>query len=482
MVEPSAPYPIRAPSPELLARIRDIVGPKGVVTEREERAPYLTEWRNRFDGDTPMVVLPASTQEVAAVVAACAAEHAAITPQGGNTGLVGGQIPFGGEIVISCKRMNRVLDVSPLDNTMTVEAGVVLQTAQQEAADVDRLFPLSLGAEGTAVIGGVISTNAGGVNVLRYGNMRDLVLGLEVVLADGRIWNGLRRLRKDNTGYDLKHLFIGAEGTLGIVTKAVLKLFPAPKDRVTAFIGMERPEQAVALLSLMQDATGGMVSGFELISARALSFVLKHIPNTRNPLAGGHPWHVLFEATAGRDAGLREIAETALGEAIESGLASDAVIAENARQADDFWRIRHSIAEAQRPEGSEVKHDVSVPVASIPAYLEKADAAIEAAYPGVRIVAFGHLGDGNIHYDLAQPEGGDRDAFIAQRDALSRIVHDIAAEFSGSISAEHGLGRLKAGEILRYKDETEMDLMRRVKAALDPDNMMNPGKVLAPPR
>jgi FAD/FMN-containing dehydrogenase len=466
---------------EALERIRAVVGPRGWVAETADMAPYLVEERGLYRGRARAVVRPASTQEVADVVRICAESGIAIVPQSGNTGLVGGGIPHdhGEEIVLSLARMNRVRAIDPLNYTITVEAGCILASVQKAAADVDRLFPLSLGAEGTCQIGGNLSTNAGGIAVLRYGMARDLVLGLEVVLPDGRIWNGLRGLRKDNTGYDLKQLFVGAEGTLGIITAAVLKLFPRPGAVETGFIAVPSPAAAIELLARTRAGTGDAVTAFELISRRALEMVLRHIPGTTDPLASQSPWYVLIEASSGAaDGALRAALEQVLAEGAEAGLVQDATLAASGEQTKALWRLRESITEAQKPEGGSIKHDVSVPVSKVPEFIERASAACEAALPGIRIVAFGHAGDGNIHFNLSQPVGADRAAYLARWEEFNRIVHDIVAELQGSISAEHGIGRLKREELVHYKAPLEIEMMRLLKQALDPKGIMNPGKVV----
>ncbi len=466
---------------EALDRIRAIVGPRGWTTDPDDMAPFLVEERGLYKGRARMVVRPAATSEVAEVVKICAEAGIAIVPQGGNTGLVGGGIPHedGEEIVVSLGRMNRVRAIDPLNYTMTLEAGCILAAAQKAAVDVDRLFPLSLGAEGTCQIGGNLSTNAGGVGVLRYGMARDLVLGLEVVLPDGRVWDGLRGLRKDNTGYDLKQLFIGAEGTLGIITAVVLKLFPRPGTIETAFIAVPDPAAAIELLARMRAGTGDAVTAFELISRRPLEMVLRHIPGTSDPLAGTHPWYVLMEASSGdAGGGLRSAVESVLGAAAEAGLVRDAAIAASGEQAKALWRLRETITEAQKPEGGSIKHDVSVPVSKVPEFIARATAACEAALPGIRVVAFGHAGDGNIHYNLSQPTAADRAQFLARWSEFNRIVHDIVADLGGSISAEHGIGRLKREELRHYKPAVAIDLMRTLKQAFDPKGIMNPGKVI----
>jgi len=464
---------------DLRARIARVVGDKGLVTAPADLAPYLEEPRGRFRGATPFLVRPASTAEVAEVVRLCAQARVPMVPQGGNSGLVGGQIPdtSGGEIVISLARMNRIRALDPLDGTMTAEAGCVLQDLQEAAAAADRLFPLSLGAEGSCQIGGNISTNAGGVHVLRYGNARELVLGLEVVLPDGQVWDGLRRLRKDNTGYDLKQLFIGGEGTLGIITAAVLRLFPRPKVQVTGFAALRDVAAGVELLARIRAAAGDAVTAFELVPRRGLDFAMKHVANVSDPLGAAHDWYALIELSGGGELGAA--LETVLAEAHEAGLVPDATIAANEAQAQGFWRIREGLVEAQKHEGGSIKNDVAVPVSDVPAFVARATAAVEALIPGIRPVTFGHIGDGNIHFNLSQPEGADRAAYLARWDEVTRLVHDIAASLGGSFSAEHGLGKMKLAEAERLKPAVEIAMMRKVKAALDPHNLMNPGKVVA---
>ncbi|NWG71724.1 MAG: FAD-binding oxidoreductase [Parvularculaceae bacterium] len=460
------------------AALRELLGPKGLI-EGEDRAPLLKEWRGRWTGAPSIVVAPGSVAETARVVALCAEHGVAITPQGGNTGLVGGQIPTNGEVLLTLRRLNRIREVSPLDYSMTADAGVTLLDAQKAADAADRLFPLSIGSEGSCQIGGVVSTNAGGVNVLRYGNARDLVLGLEVVLPNGEIWNGLKRLRKDNTGYDLKQLFIGGEGTLGVVTGAALKLFPRPRERTTVFAAVPSPAKALALLSRAQDESGGAVTSFELMSRAILTLVFKNIPETRDPLSAPHPWYVLAEFSSGEAGRLAPMVERVLGDALAAGEIVDAAIAASDRQAADFWRLRHSMAAAMLPEGAQAKFDVSVPVASVPAFLDDADAGVEACCPGARVVAFGHMGDGNIHYDVLAPEGGGA-AFksAAVGAAIERAVYDAIDRLQGSISAEHGVGLARREDIARRKQPAEIAMMRAVKKALDPKGIMNPGKML----
>ncbi len=465
----------------VLERIKAVVGPKGYTMDPAEIAPHCQSWRDNWHGWVPMVVKPANVDEVAAVVAICAESGTPIVPQGGNTGLTGGGQPHAGgsEIIVSTSRMNKVREIDTLNNTMTVEAGCILADLQAAAADADRLFPLSLAAEGSCQIGGNLSTNAGGTQVLRYGNARNLVLGLEVVLPDGRVWQGLRGLRKDNTGYDLKQLFVGAEGTLGMITAAVLTLFPRPTEVQTALVAVPDPKAALSLLSRATETVGEQVTAFELIQRRAIDFVLRHIPDVSDPLAETYPWYVLMEISGqGAPDSLRTAVETILTEALEGEEVLDAVLAANQAQGQALWKIRESIPEAQNHEGHSVKHDVSVPLSRIAEFIERADLALAAVYPGVRGVAFGHIGDGNIHYNPAQPPDGDGAAFAAEYGAINRIVHDLITELNGSISAEHGLGRLRREEARRYKSSVEMDLMRTVKTALDPDNIMNPGKVV----
>ncbi|MCX7156649.1 MAG: FAD-binding oxidoreductase [Rhodocyclales bacterium] len=467
----------------LIAELRRLLGERHVLTVAGDIAPYCTDWRGRYTGSARCVALPGSTEEVAAVVRACAAAGVAgvpMVPQGGNTGLCGGATPLGGEVVVSLRRMNRIRAIDADNNSMTVEAGCTLQAVQEAAAGADRLFPLSLAAEGSATIGGNLSTNAGGVQVLRYGNARELTLGLEVVLADGRIWDGLRALRKDNTGYDLKHLFIGAEGTLGLITAATLKLFPRPRTHATAWVAVPDPAAAVRLLGRLRDAAGDNVTAFEIVGRPALDLVLKHIPNARDPLLGKPAWQVLIELSGSSDvrADLSATLEQALEAAAADGLVDDAVLAASEAQTAALWALRENVSEAQKIEGVSIKHDIAVPVSRIAEFIARADAALQAAFPQVRIVCFGHIGDGNLHYNQSRPDAQSNAEFIAQTGAVNRIVHDLVHELGGSISAEHGLGQLKREEVLRYKSATEMDMMRAVKQALDPRGLMNPGKLL----
>ncbi|MDD2989168.1 MAG: FAD-binding oxidoreductase [Zoogloea sp.] len=465
----------------LLDVLRTLVGPAHCLTDAAATAPYLTDWRGRYTGAAQAVVLPANTAQVAAVVKTCAAAGAPIVPQGGNTGLCGGATPLadGRAVVVNLSRLRQIRSLDPANNAITVDAGVTLAEVQAAADGAGRLFPLSLASEGSCEVGGVISTNAGGVQVLRYGNTRELVLGLEVVLPDGQIWNGLRALRKDNTGYDLKHLFIGAEGTLGIVTAATLKLFAKPSQAVTAWLAVASPAVAVALLARLRGVAGDRVTAFELISRPSLDLVLQHIPGARDPLPQAHPWYILVELTdtlAGID--LSAILETELAAAIADGAVLDGTVAASQAQAVALWSLRENISEAQKREGVSIKHDISVPVSAIPEFLERAGAALEACYPGLRIVAFGHVGDGNLHYNQSRPRHDENAAFIARTEEVGRVVHGLVHELGGSISAEHGIGQLKRAILPDYKQALELDLMQRIKAALDPHKLMNPGKVL----
>ncbi|HTL27373.1 MAG TPA: FAD-binding oxidoreductase [Burkholderiales bacterium] len=449
-----------------------IVGEANVLTDERDVAGHVVDWRKQYRGTADCVVRPAGTHEVASVVGLCARNAVAIVPQGGNTGLSGGATPTGTrrEVVVSLGRMNRIRAVDVLDDSLVAEAGCILANVQQAAEAAGRYFPVSLAAEGSCQIGGILSTNAGGVNVLRYGNTRDQVLGLEVVLADGSVWNGLRSLRKDNTGYDLKHLFIGAEGTLGIITAAVLKLRARPAASATAWIALETPARAVELLARLREQVGECVSAFELISRRCLEAVLAHAREAQDPFGAAHPWYVLVELEdSGTFESLQGRLESALGQCMERGEVRDAVIAASHLQAAALWRIRESIPEAQF---SNVKHDVSVAVSRVPLLIERAEAALHSAFPGVQSYIFGHVGDGNLHYNI-----GDQ-SLVARKAEVNRIVYDAVAALGGSISAEHGLGQLKREEIKRHKQVLELDLMRSVKRALDPNGLMNPGKVL----
>lgn len=464
---------VTAPSPAALDALTAALPPESWTRDPDVIAPSLTEWRNRWTGETPLLLTPRSTEETAQMVCLCAAHGLAITPQGGNTGLVGGQIPHG-EVLLTTRKMRAVRDVAALDDAMVVEAGLTLLEAQQVAAGADRLFPLSLAAEGTATIGGVISTNAGGTAVLRYGMMRDLVLGLEAVMPNGEIFHGLKRLRKDNTGYDLKQLLIGAEGTLGIVTAASLKLFPVMRSRATAMVGLETPHAAIELLARAKAETGGGVEAFELMKRIGMEFVLKHVPDTREPLESAPPWYLLIELVSGEPGAADAALERLLSDAFEAGLIIDAAIAQNQTQRADFWKVREEQSAAQKPEGGGWKHDVSVPVSRIADFLDEATAAVERFAPGARVSAFGHVGDGNMHYDILCPPGADLAEFLSRWMEGSRVVHDVVAAYDGSISAEHGLGRLKTEEARRYKTPVEIATMRAIRDAIDPGRIMNP--------
>ena len=466
---------------DLLPALRDALGEAGLITDVERMQSYLSDWRNAYRGQAAAVLRPGTTEEVAAAVRLCAQAGVALVPQGGNTGLCGGSIPdaSGAQMVLSLTRLKRIREVDVANATITVEAGVILQQLQDAAAEVGRLFPLSLGAEGSCTVGGNLATNAGGTAVLRYGNMRDLTLGLEVVLPDGRIWDGLRGLRKDNTGYDLKQLFIGSEGTLGIITAAVLKLFPALRSLTTAWVALPSPQAAVALLGQMRGLCGDRLTGFELMSRQSLEFVLRHVAGASDPFAEGHPWYVLIELSDTQpDAALNDLLEQGLGEAFEQALVLDAVVAGSQAQVEALWALREGISEAQNHEGPSLKHDISVPVSRIPNFIERTDAALLQAFPGVRIVAYGHVGDGNLHYNISKPVGAEDGSFKAQAEAIMRVIYDQTLHYAGSISAEHGLGQSKRLAAQHYKAPLELELMARVKHALDPAGLMNPGKLL----
>jgi FAD/FMN-containing dehydrogenase len=466
-------------SDAFLHQAAEIVGARHCLTTPEAMAPYLAEERGSYQGRALLVARPGSTEEVAKLVALCARHGVGIVPQGGNTGLCGGAVPENGQIVIALARLDRVLALDAANRTLTVEAGCVLAAVQAEAETADLLFPLSLAAQGSCQIGGNLSTNAGGTGVLRYGNARELVLGLEVVLADGQVWNGLRGLRKDNTGYDLKQLFLGAEGTLGIITAATLKLFPRPRDIATAWVGFEHPARLIELLGRLEAASGAAVTACELIPRLGLDFVLAHIPDTKAPLKHAHAWHGLIELSSPRpDGNLSALLEETLGMALADGLIADATLADSLAKAAALWRLRESLPAAQKPEGASLKHDVAVPLSALPDFLAQASEAVESSIAGVRVCAFGHIGDGNIHFNLSQPRDMSAEAFLKRRDAIANRVHDLAMAMGGSFSAEHGIGRLKRPDMARYKAPVELDLMRRMKAALDPQGIMNPGKVV----
>ena len=468
-------------SADVLDRIANIVGEKGYIREPSEIQPYVIDQRKAYEGRTPMVVRPKSVKELSKIVTVCSETRTPIVPQGGNTGLCGGATPStdGNQILVSLTRLNKIRDVDPLNYTLTAEAGVILADIQKEAENYDRLFPLSLGAEGTARIGGNLSTNAGGTGVLRYGNARDLVLGIEVVMPNGKILGGLTGLRKDNTGYDLKNLFIGAEGTLGIITAAVLKLFPKPRDIQTAFVAVRDVSAAIDILARARAASDDRVTAFEWMMRSGLEFVFKHIPGARDPLSQPWPQYLLIELTSGHmNGGLRETLENILSDAMDRGEVFDATIAESQNQSVDLWKLRETIPEAQALEGAGVKHDISVPISLLPKFLKRTDTAILRAVKDIQICAFGHLGDGNIHYNLSQPPNSEGKLFLEKRKKLNKIVHDIAFDLGGSISAEHGIGQLKRDELPHYKSTEAVDLMRSIKSTLDPIQIMNPGKIL----
>lgn len=461
----------------LVKELKDIVGPSGWTSDAADLEPYLHEWRDTWHGKTLLMVAPDTTEQVAAVVGACARSGTAIVPQGGNTGLCGGAIPdaSGQQVLLSLSRMNRIRSISPQDYSLVAEAGCTLESIQKAAREADRFFPLSLAAEGSCQIGGNLSTNAGGINVLRYGTARAQALGLEVVLADGTVWNGLRSLRKDTAGYDLKHLFIGAEGTLGIITAASLRLYPAVHNPETVMFAVESPDAAVALLAALRSELSDQIQAFELFPSRAVCFALEHVPSTSFPLDPDSPWFVLLETS--RESREDEFAEQ-LMTLHDAGLMTDAVVAKNRAEANDMWKLRHSISEAQKKEGASLKHDIAVPVSDVGNFIRDADAAVRKELPGVRVVAFGHVGDGNIHFNLSQPEDWPAEKFLEQGPRLSSLVYDVVQSYAGSISAEHGIGQAKREQLVLYRGETETGLMKAIKTALDPENIMNPGKVI----
>ena len=458
---------------DVISRLKSVLGEGGWSQDPVRLAPKLVEERGRWTGTTPLLALPRTLEQVAAVVGVCFESGTPIVPQGGNTGLVAGQVPLG-EILLSLERMKAVREVAPLDDVLVAEAGVTLAEVRQAANGADRLFPLSLASEGSCTVGGLVSTNAGGTAVLRYGTMRDLVLGVEAVLPNGEVFRGLKRLRKDNTGYDLKQLLIGAEGTLGVVTAASLKLFPLMASRAVGIAGLNAPEAAIALLARAKAESGGAVEAFELMSRQAVAFALKNIPGVREPLQDAFPWYVLVETASGEEGAAERAIERLLAAAIEEGLVGDAALAQSEAQARAMWRLREDLSAAQKPEGVNWKHDISVPVSRIAEFLARADQALLARWPGARIAAFGHVGDGNLHYNIAQPSGGDAAAFDSDRDAAAKTVHDIVADLGGSISAEHGLGAMKTAEALSYKSSVEVEALRAVRKALDPKRIMNP--------
>jgi D-lactate dehydrogenase (cytochrome) len=472
--------PPNAIDPALLARFAAIVGEKYAITDPAMQAPYVIEMRDMFPGRTPMVLRPASVPQVADILKLANATSTPIVPQGGNTGLVGGQTPINNEIVLSLTRLDRIREVDPTSNTMTCEAGVTLQRAREAAAAADRLYPQLLPSEGTCTIGGNLSTNAGGTAALAHGIARSHVLGVEVVLADGRILKNLNKLKKDNTGYDLKNLFIGAEGTLGVITAAVLRLVPRPRAVETAFVGVSSPEAALALLNIASERAGSGVTTYELMTRMGMELALRFGSGCRDPLATLHPWYVLIELSSQREQGLRETMEDLLAQGLQRGLVGDATIADSIEQSKMFWRIREMLGEAQRHAGGSIKHDVSVPVAAVPAFIAEANAAATALIPGARPLPFGHLGDGNIHYNVMQPEGADKAEFLKHWDAMNAAVYAVVKKYGGSISAEHGVGIVKRDLLPSVKDPVALELMHSLKRMLDPKNILNPGKVLTP--
>ncbi|MCQ1573163.1 FAD-binding oxidoreductase [Neorhizobium galegae] len=479
---------ISGPNPELLDRFAAIVGENHVLRDASDLAPHLVEGRGLYKGSSPMLLKPGSVEEVAAILKLASETGTPIVPQTGNTGLVGGQTPRtgGSDLIVSLERMNRIRDVDPVANVLVADAGVILADVQKAAEAVDRLFPLSLGSEGSCRIGGNLSTNAGGTAVLAYGNTRQLCLGLEVVLPTGEIWDGLRRLKKDNTGYDLRDLFIGAEGTLGIITGAVLKLFPQPVGHQVAFAGLNSPADALKLFERASNLCGTALTGFELMPRIGIEFVVRHIEGVRDPLSEPHPWYALIDISTSDSAETAgSMVQSLLEQGFEAGLIRDAVIASSVAQQKALWHMRESMSDAQKPEGGSIKHDVSVPVSKIPSFMAEAEQAVLAAMPGARVCAFGHLGDGNIHYNISQPisadMAADKAAFIGRWREINAIVHGIVLAAGGSISAEHGIGQLKRDELAHIRSPIEMDLMRRIKQAFDPAGIMNPGKVVAIP-
>jgi len=471
------------PSGSLLRDLESLLGARGFTRVADDMAPWLSDWRGRYHGAAAALLSPASTGEVAEIVRRCADESVALVPQGGNSSMVGGATPdaTGASLLLSLRRMNRIRSLSPDDNALVAEAGVILTHVHEAAASIGRRFPLTLGAKGSATVGGLASTNAGGTQVLRFGPMRALVLGIEAVLPDGSVLDSLAPLRKDNRGYDLKQLLVGAEGTLGVVTAVTLRLVPAVGSRGVAWVGVESPSAALALLRRLEERLGETVESFELVPANALDLVLRHVPGTRAPLAAPQPWNVLVEATAPRDAAdAGESLASALGEALEAGAAADAVIAASEAQAEAFWKLRETIAEGERAAGPALKHDISVPVSAMPAFVESAAAAVENRFAGTRVVAFGHLGDGNIHFNVQAPPGPDGAGWVeGPGEAVSSFVYDLVVAAGGSISAEHGIGRMKAAQLARTEGEARMAALRAIKQALDPKGIMNPGKLFA---
>ena len=471
---------LRSSAPSVVAALADIVGARYVLTDPQDVQPYIIEQRDLWHGKPMCVVRPASTEEVAAVLRFCSETNTPVVPQGGNTGLVGGQVPdpTGTQVILALNRMDKVREIDIASNTMTIEAGMTLLRVQEVADEQDRLFPLSLGSEGSCTIGGNLATNAGGTAVITYGNARDLVNGLEVVLADGRIMSTLSKLKKDNTGYDLKHLFMGSEGTLGIITAAVLKLYPKPRSRETAFVGIPDPRKATAFLTMAQDMAGSDVKTFELMPRIGIEFVVKHIPGMREPLEGPHNWYVLIELASQLESGLNDTMLALLERGMEEGLVEDAAIAASLEQRKTFWKIRELMSEAPKFEGGSIKHDICVPVSKVADFLDEAYGVVEKVIPGSRLVPFGHLGDGNMHANVSQPVGADKEEFLNRWHEMNEAVHAIVTRLNGSISAEHGIGILKRDLLPGVKDSVAMEVMRAIKATLDPKGILNPGKVL----
>lgn len=481
MTRPADCPPLTEPTEGLIHRFIAIVGPLHAITDPGAQAPYLREWRDRYVGRTPLVLRPGSTAEVSQILALANDARVGIVPQAGNTGLVGGQIPFedGRDIVLSVGRLNRIRNVDPAGQTLIAEAGVTLARVQQAAEGIGRLFPLSLAAEGSCQIGGNLATNAGGVNVLAYGNARAQVLGLEAVLADGRIWSSLKTLKKDNTGYDLKDLFIGSEGTLGIITAAALKLYAKPAEKATAFAALDNLQSVLDLFKRAEAIAGAHLTAFEFICRTGVEIGVKHVEGVRSPFAAIPPWSVLIEISSpDADGRAAETLERLLGEAIEAGSVGDAVIAASLQQAKDFWRLREEMSDAQKHEGGSIKHDVSVTVSDMPQFIRRANELVERMCRGARPVPFGHFGDGNVHYNITQPIGMDKAAYLARWDEIAAAVHGLVVDMGGSISAEHGIGRMKREELRHVKSAVEMDMMRTIKHALDPNGILNPGKVV----
>ncbi len=467
---------------QALEKIKSLLGSKGWTDDKEKLAPRLVEERGLYKGSSPLLVMPGNTDEVAGVLKIAFDAGNGVVPQGGNTGLVGGGVP-NGEIIISLERMNKIEDVNPIDMSMTVGAGCILANVQAAAADAGAYFPLSLGSEGSCQIGGNLSTNAGGVQVFRYGNARELVLGLEVVMANGQVWNGLQNLRKDNTGYDLKQLFIGSEGTLGIITRATLRLFPAPNACATALAGCASYDDALKLFLHTRAKIGEQLSAVEVMDSFAIELAARHVPNCRDPFNEKQNVYVLLEATSSNpDAALNDLMEKVLSEAMDNGLANDVVIAQSESQREDLWRLRDAIPEAQKKEGGSIKHDISVPISKVPEFISRATEIVKKEIPGVRPVPFGHLGDGNIHFNLTQPENAYKQEYLSEWGRINALIHSLAVDMGGSFSAEHGIGLLKVGDMDSFKQGDGLALMTQLKKALDPTSTMNPGKVLNLPR